>query len=163
MGRNRSPSIILSCLILACIFSQSPKTSGIEIRGKYNYEIERGRNIKLQLKKNRVTARTNDDSGGGGIILDRPKISILSYRVRNTDPWIIQDELSCSTSLAGGRASHCDDVVELERAGPSPLRLGQGPDEEPEWTVPPNVTQIMAKCWSKTGPVQWDYEGNGVQ
>jgi len=171
MYHKAAPTKLSFLLVsLICLFTLDlllHKTSGIQFRGKYNYEIDRGRNLKLQLKKIRVTGRNKDDSIG--IILDRPKISILSYRSRSSDPWIISDELGCSSVLAsnGGRSSSfCDDVeVDLERnhSGSQNVRLGQGSDEEPEWFVPPNVTQITVKCSSKTGPVEWDYSGLGVR
>jgi hypothetical protein len=93
-----------------------------------------------------------------GLMLDRPKIRVLSYRVRNFNPNSITEEVSASCRQG---KSNCDELVILDQQQQQ-YRLGQDNDETKEWSIPPNVTHLTLLCSSKSGPVEWDYQGKGV-
>lgn len=91
--------------------------------------------------------------GPGGVILDIPKIRVLRYKVRNNDPNVVSDELDCDNG-------ECGDIVEPPA---NKLHLGTNSAKESnEWSVPANVTQLAIECKSRSGVVEWEYEGNGV-
>lgn len=94
-----------------------------------------------------------------GLIIDRPKIRVASYRLRSTDPNSIREELSCSSRAGSDSRKNCDQLIKFENG----QGLGQDGDEAKEWSVPPNVTELTIECSSKSGPVEWDYQGKGVR
>lgn len=91
--------------------------------------------------------------GPGGVLLDIPKVRVLRYKVKNTQANVVSDELDCENR-------ECGDIIE------PPLNkflLGSNSAKEAgDWSLPPNVTQIVFECKSRSGPVEWEYEGNGV-
>lgn len=93
-----------------------------------------------------------------GLIMDRPKIRVSSYRLQNLNPNRIMEE-----GVACGEGNNCDDLIKIGGGDEAKNRLGQDTDEIKEWSVPPNATQVTLQCSSKSGPIEWDYQGKGVR
>lgn len=92
--------------------------------------------------------------GPGGMILDIPKIRVLRYKVRNIDPSVVSDELECDNDA-------CGNIVEPPL---NKLNLGTNSAKEAnEWSIPANVTQLVIECKSRSGVVEWEYDGSGVR
>jgi len=92
-----------------------------------------------------------DTISAARLIVDSPKIRLVSYHVKNEDPFAIKDELHCEKG-------ECSEIVEP----PKDIKLGEAEDEINEWIVRPNVTKMVIECRSKSGVVEWDYDGKGV-
>lgn len=90
--------------------------------------------------------------------MDRPKIRVSSYRLQNLNPNRIMEE-----GVACGEGNNCDDLIKIGGGDEAKNRLGQDTDEIKEWSVPPNATQVTLQCSSKSGPIEWDYQGKGVR
>lgn len=124
--------------VVSFVISNSGGVSGLVFKnGLPEYDGQQGRSL----------------IGPGGVILDIPRIRVHSYKVRNSDPNVVSDELDCEHG-------ECGEIVEPPS---TKLHLGTNSGKEiNEWTLPANVTQLVIECKSRSGVVEWEYEGNGV-
>lgn len=138
---TRKKSLFFGILIAICVINQSGNYYANALvfkNGIPEYlEAQQGRSL----------------IGAGGVILDIPKIRVLRYKVRSSDPHVVSDELDCENG-------ECGDIVEPPL---NKLHLGTNSAKEAnEWAIPANVTQLVIECKSRSGVVEWEYEGNGV-